>query len=114
MTWIKVWDDNNINFFQCDDISFKHISPHLSVKIDKIKFPESVDIFFSYFESTSGLIKFNIDTHDFSFKGVFIASIDIGNKYLTLSMRSDYMLRIPLEERRDQILEEILNNRETK
>jgi hypothetical protein len=54
--------------------------------------------------------KFNISCANFIANGTYFKSIDIDtNGLVTLGITSDYATLVPLDERRDQIIDEILN-----
>lgn len=54
--------------------------------------------------------KFNIVCANFMAQGSLIKSIDLDtNGLVTLGISSDYVTLVPLDERRDQIIDEILN-----
>ena len=58
--------------------------------------------------------KFNLASKNFEGRGTIIKSIDIGNKFLNISMRSDYTDMTPIDERREILIDEILNNQDKK
>lgn len=54
--------------------------------------------------------KFNVVCNNFMAQGSLIKSIDFDtNGIVTLGITSDYVTLVPLDERRDQIIDEILN-----
>jgi hypothetical protein len=54
--------------------------------------------------------KFNVVCSSFMAQGSLIKSIDLDpNGIVTLGITSDYVTLVPLDERRDQIIDEILN-----
>lgn len=54
--------------------------------------------------------KFNVVCNNFMAQGSLIKSIDLDpNGIVTLDITSDYVTLVPLDERRDQIIDEILN-----
>lgn len=108
--WVKINDD----VFFIEDVSMQlTIGAHSSIEmlVDLQKYPEYSDIFFNKFDKKE---KFNLSSKNFEGRGTIIKSIDIGNKFLNISMRSDYTDMTPIDERREILIDEILNNQDKK
>jgi hypothetical protein len=106
--WVKIKDE----VFYIEDISMQlTIGAHsnIDMSIDLQKYPEYSDIFFNKFER---LEKFNIIAKNFEGRGTVIKRIDIGNKFLNISMRCDYTDMTPIDERREILIDDILNNKD--
>lgn len=106
--WVKIKEE----IFYIEDISMQltiaaHSTIEMSINLEK--YPEYSDVFFNKFNKGE---KFNIVSKNFEGRGSIIKSIDIGNKFLNISMRCDYTDMTPIEERRDILIEDILNNKD--
>lgn len=106
--WIKI--DNEIVFVKESAVSVQFSTmAHavLDISIDLKKYPQYLNYFFNLFENGT---KFNLTTKKYEAKGTLIKSIDYGPYYLNLSLRCDLMESSDISERRDEIIENLLNN----
>lgn len=106
--WIKI--ENNIFFVKESNVAIQfstgsHAS--IEVSIDIKKYPQYLNYFFTLFENHS---KFNLETKKYFTKGTIIKSINYDSDCLLVSLRCDIMELTDLTERRDEIIENILNN----
>jgi len=127
MKWFSIGDDN---------FSAKEISIQFSIDTANNTFGyakmvntgcQTIDItivmennqknnsyFFNLYNQRSGYVsnyKFDINSYQFTANGCIIRSIstDPNTNTLTMDITSDYSKVIPLDERRDQIIEQILD-----
>jgi hypothetical protein len=127
MKWFSIGDDN---------FSAKEISIQFSIDTANNTFGyakmvntgcQTIDItivmennqknnsyFFNLYNQRSGCVsnyKFDINSYQFTANGCIIRSIstDPNTNTLTMDITSDYSKVIPLDERRDQIIEQILD-----
>jgi hypothetical protein len=108
--WVKINDET----FFIEDVSMQlTIGAHSNIDmlVDLQKYPEYSDILFSKFDKRE---KFNLVSKNFEGRGSVIKSIDIGNKFLNISMRCDYTDMTPVDERREILIDDILNNQDKK
>jgi hypothetical protein len=107
-SWIKINDE----IFYTKDISIQlSIGSHasLSLTFDINKYPSYSNIFFTKYD---GREKFNIVGKDFEAKGTIIKTIDIDKSTMIVSVRCDLLNHKDISERREEILDKVLNNPE--
>jgi hypothetical protein len=105
-SWIKINDET----FFIKDMSIQlSIGVHatLELSFDISKYPSYSNLFFSKFESRE---KFNIVGKEFEAKGTIIKTIDTGNTTMNISLRCDLLNHKDISERREEIIDEVLNN----
>ena len=103
--WVKINDE----VYWVEDVSMQlTLGAHASIelKFDISKYPEYSDIFFNIFDKCQ---KFTLVAKNFESRGTFVKSVDIGKKYLNISLKCDYTNQTPIDERRDILISEILN-----
>ena len=103
--WIKINDET----FYVEEISMQlTIGAHASIEIslDIIKYPQYSDIFFNKFDKRE---KFTLVAKSFECRGTLIKTIDIGKKLLNISLKCDYTNQTPIQERREILIDDILN-----
>ncbi len=106
--WIKIESD----VFFIKEVSIQlSVGSHASVDIsfDRSLYPDYESIFFKKYEDGR---KFSIIGKTFESKGSLIKSIDIDTHIINLSIRCDILNPINTSERRDEIIEEVLNNKD--
>lgn len=106
--WIKI--ENDIFFIKEISVQLS-VGSHASVDIsfDRNLYPDYEGIFFKKYEDGG---KFNIIGKTFESKGSLIKSIDIDTNFVNLSIRCDILNPSNILERRDEIIEEVLNNKD--
>ena len=82
-----------------------HASIELSFDIKN--YPTYSNIFFNKYENKE---KFNIVGKDFEAKGTIIKTIDIDTNTMNTSLRCDLLNNKDISERREEIIDEVLNN----
>lgn len=105
-SWIKI--DNDIFFIKESSLQFS-TAAHATVDIcvDLALYPQYLQHFFNLFQNHT---KFNLLTKDFEGKGTLIKSIDYDLESLKISLRCDLLNQSDKSERRDEIINELLNN----
>ncbi len=101
--WIKL--DGAI-FYIKDYSAQLSIGSHASFEIKLENRKDYSDILFMKFESKS---KFNLIGKQFEAKGVHIKGIDVNQNQLTISLRCDILDNRDISERREEIIDEVLN-----
>lgn len=108
--WIKIEDET----FYVEEVSMQlTIGAHASINIslDISKYPDYSDVFFNKFDKSE---KFTLVAKSFETRGTLIKTIDIGKKLLNISLKCDYTNQTPIDERRDILINQILNNDDKK
>jgi hypothetical protein len=83
-----------------------HTTTHLSV--DLIKYPEYLNKITDIFEMSK---KFEMISNRFIAPGSYIKSIDVDfDKKMNISVKSDVFNNVDTQQRRDEMLDELLNN----
>lgn len=134
MRWFKIGEDNftardlsiqysidtaNNNFGYAKIVSNGPQTIDLIISVDYSQ--NNRDYFFNLFDKRSQMLsaseyKFSIESAEISAHGCIIKSIttDPTTKLIVMEIIMDYSTVKPLQERRDEIIEEILNNKENK
>ena len=105
-SWIKINDET----FFIKDMSIQlSIGSHASLELsfDIKTYSTYSDIFFKKYENRE---KFNIVGKDFEAKGTIIKTIDIDSNTMNTSLRCDLLNHKDISERREEIIDEVLNN----
>jgi len=105
-SWIKINDET----FFIKDMSIQlSIGTHatLELSFDIKKYPNYSNIFFNKYENRE---KFNIVGKDFEAKGTIIKTIDIDTNTMNTSLRCDLLNHKDISERREEIIDKVLNN----
>ena len=105
-SWIKINDET----FFIKDMSIQlSIGTHASLELsfDIKTYPNYSNIFFNKYENRE---KFNIVGKDFEAKGTIIKTIDIDTNTMNTSLRCDLLNHKDISERREEIIDEVLNN----
>lgn len=105
-SWIKINDET----FLIKDMSIQlSIGSHatLELSFDIKTNPTYSNIFFNKYENRE---KFNIVGRDFEAKGTIIKTIDIDSNTMNTSLRCDLLNHKDISERREEIIDEVLNN----
>lgn len=105
-SWIKINDET----FFIKDMSIQlSIGVHASLELsfDVSKYPSYSNHFFNKFDNKE---KFNIVGKEFEAKGTIIKTIDIGTSTMNMSLRCDLLNHKDISERREEIIDEVLNN----
>jgi hypothetical protein len=105
-SWIKINDET----FFIKDMSIQlSIGVHASILLsfDISKYPSYSNLFFNKFENRE---KFNIVGKEFEAKGTIIKTIDTDNTTMNISLRCDLLNNKDISERREEIIDEVLNN----
>jgi len=104
--WIKV--DGVI--FTVKEYSVQlSIGSHASIEVSFDNRKDYSDFFFEKYEKRS---KFNLIGKQFEAKGVHIKGIDVSSNKINLSLRCDILDNRDISERRDEIIDEVLNNKD--
>jgi len=105
-SWIKINDET---FFIKDMTIQLSIGLHASLQLsfDIKKYPNYSNIFFNKYENRE---KFNIVGKDFEAKGTIIKTIDIDTNTMNISLRCVLLNHKDISERREEIIDEVLNN----
>jgi len=105
-SWIKI---NEETFFIKDMTIQLSIGTHatLELSFDIKKYPNYSNIFFNKYENRE---KFNIVGKDFEAKGTIIKTIDIDTNTMNTSLRCDLLNHKDISERREEIIDKVLNN----
>ena len=105
-SWIKI---NNETFFIKEMMIQLSIGSHASLQLsfDIKKYPKYSDIFFNKYENKE---KFNIVGKEFEAKGTIIKTIDTDKNTMNTSLRCDLLNHKDISERREEIIDEVLNN----
>ena len=105
-SWIKINDET----FFIKDMSIQlSIGSHASLELsfDIKTYPNYSNIFFNKYENRE---KFNIVGKDFEAKGTIIKTIDLDTNTMNTSLRCDLLNHKDISERREEIIDEVLNN----
>jgi hypothetical protein len=105
-SWIKINDET----FFIKDMSIQlSIGTHASLELsfDIKTYPNYSNIFFNKYENRE---KFNIVGKDFEAKGTIIKTIDIDTNTMNTSLRCDLLNHKDISERREEIIDKVLNN----
>ena len=105
-SWIKINDET----FFIKDMSIQlSIGSHatLELSFDIKTYPSYSTFFFNKYENRE---KFNIFGKDFEAKGTIIKTIDIDKNTINTSLRCDLLNHKDISERREEIIDEVLNN----
>jgi hypothetical protein len=105
-SWIKINDET----FFIKDMSIQlSIGSHanLELSFDINQYPSYSNIFFNKYERRE---KFNIVGKEFEAKGIIIKTIDIDKSTMNTSLRCDLLNHKDISERREEIIDEVLNN----
>jgi hypothetical protein len=104
--WVKI---NNEIYFIKDCVVQLSVMSHATINIefDLKKYPTYSDIFFNMYDSG---IKFDLIGRDFDGKGTQIKSIDCNSSTMNMSLRCDILNPSNISERRDEIIDDLLNN----
>jgi hypothetical protein len=105
-SWIKINDET---FFIKDMTIQLSIGSHASLQLsfDIKKYPNYSNIFFNKYENRE---KFNVVGKDFEAKGTIIKTIDLDTNTMNTSLRCDLLNHKDISERREEIIDEVLNN----
>jgi hypothetical protein len=105
-SWIKINDET---FFIKDMTIQLSIGSHatLELSFDIKTYPNYSNIFFNKYENRE---KFNIVGKDFEAKGTIIKTIDLDTNTMNTSLRCDLLNHKDISERREEIIDEVLNN----
>lgn len=106
--WIKIDDD--IIYVKEYNVSVQFsIMSHavIDIALDLVQYPQYLNYFFNLFQNHS---KFNLSTKKFIGKGTLIKSVDYDLDFLHISMRCDLLETSDISERRDEIIDNLLNN----
>lgn len=105
-SWIKI---NNETFFIKEMTIQLSIGSHASISLsfDISKYPNYSIIFFNKYENKE---KFNIIGKEFEAKGTIIKTIDTDRNTMNTSLRCDLLNHKDISERREEIIDEVLNN----
>jgi hypothetical protein len=105
-SWIKI---NNETFFIKEMTIQLSIGSHASISLsfDINKYPNYSSIFFNKYENKE---KFNIIGKEFEAKGTIIKTIDTDRNTMNTSLRCDLLNHKDISERREEIIDEVLNN----
>jgi len=104
--WVKI---NNEIYFIKDCVVQLSVMSHATINIefDLKKYPTYSDIFFNMYDSG---VKFDLIGRDFDGKGTQIKSIDCNSSTMNMSLRCDILNPSNISERRDEIIDDLLNN----
>jgi hypothetical protein len=104
--WIKI---DNETFYVKEVMIQLTVMAHATIDLsfDIKSYPSYSDIFFNMYEKGS---KFNIVAKEFEGKGIMIKAVDVGSKIMNISLKCDLLNHKDISERRDEIIEEVLNN----
>lgn len=119
MSWIKI--DNRV--FEVDSVDIQlSIGSHsnLNIRLNLEKNPKYYDFFIKKYEmQSSGLVtlnksvKFDLIHKNFIAKGCITKTIDIVfDKQMNISLICDYLDQTDTQERREELINELLNNNE--
>ena len=105
-SWIKINDET---FFIKDMTIQLSIGSHatLQLSFDIKTYPNYSNIFFNKYENRE---KFNVVGKDFEAKGTIIKTIDLDTNTMNTSLRCDLLNHKDISERREEIIDEVLNN----
>ena len=105
-SWIKINDET---FFIKDVTIQLSIGSHatLELSFDIKTYPNYSNIFFNKYENRE---KFNVVGKDFEAKGTIIKTIDLDTNTMNTSLRCDLLNHKDISERREEIIDEVLNN----
>jgi hypothetical protein len=105
-SWIKINDET---FFIKDMTIQLSIGSHatLELSFDIKTYPNYSNIFFNKYENRE---KFNVVGKDFEAKGTIIKTIDLDTNTMNTSLRCDLLNHKDISERREEIIDEVLNN----
>jgi hypothetical protein len=111
-SWIKI----NKEIFLIKDmviqlsmVRLKKFGSHASLQLsfDIKTYQEYTDIFFSKYENRE---KFDIVGKEFEAKGTIIKTIDVDKNTMIVSLRCDLLNHKDISERREEIIDKVLNN----
>jgi hypothetical protein len=104
--WVKI---NNEIYFIKDCVVQLSVMSHATINIefDLKKYPTYSDIFFNMYDIG---VKFDLIGRDFDGKGTQIKSIDCNSSTMNMSLRCDILNPSNISERRDEIIDDLLNN----
>lgn len=104
--WVKI---NNDIYHIKDCVVQLSVMSHatINIEIDLKKYPTYSDIFFNMYDSG---LKFDLIGRDFDGRGTQIKSIDCNSTRMNIYLRCDILNPSNILERRDEIIDELLNN----
>jgi hypothetical protein len=104
--WVKI---NNDIYHIKDCVVQLSVMSHatINIEIDLKKYPTYSDIFFNMYDSG---LKFDLIGRDFDGRGTQIKSIDCNSTRMNISLRCDILNPSNILERRDEIIDDLLNN----
>lgn len=102
--WIKL--EGNIFYIKQFSVQLS-LGSHASIEVSTENRKDYSDIFFNKYESGT---KFNLIGKQFEAKGVHIKGIDVNQNQINLSLRCDILDNRDISERREEIIDEVLNN----
>lgn len=105
-SWIKI---NNDTFFVKEESVQFSIGAHatINISVDLKLYPEYLQHFFNI---SQNIIKFDLTTKDFEAKGCQMKSLDYDLEYLKIALRCDVLIDKDKSERRDELIDDLLNN----
>ncbi len=106
--WIKI--NGETIFIEESNVSVQfstmaHAS--LDIRVNLNNYPQYLTYFFNLFQNHS---KFDLVAKKFEAKGTLIKSVDYDLEFLNISLRCDILNLSDLSERRDEIIDSLLNN----
>jgi len=104
--WIKI--DGDTFYIKSSSVQLT-IGSHASIEISVENRKDYSDFFFKKYEMLS---KFNLIGKQFEAKGVHIKGIDVDTNQINISLRCDILDDRDISERREEIINEVLNNKD--
>lgn len=103
--WVKI--DDEIFYTKNTSVQLT-IGSHATIEISVENRKDYSDFFFKKYDSG---VKFNLIGKQFDAKGVHIKRIDIDSNQINISLRCDILDNRDISERREEIINDILNNK---
>ena len=104
--WVKI--DGDTFYIKNSSVQLT-IGSHASIEISLENRKDYSDFFFRKYETLS---KFNLIGKQFEAKGVHIKGIDVDTNQINISLRCDILDDRDISERREEIIDEVLNNKD--
>lgn len=103
--WVKI--DGGTFYIKQGSVQLS-LGSHATIEISIENRKDYSDFFFKKYDSG---VKFNLIGKQFEAKGVHIKRIDVSLNNINISLRCDILDDRDISERRDEIIDEVLNNK---
>lgn len=104
--WVKI--DGDTFYIKQGSVQLT-LGSHATIEISVENRKDYSDFFFKKYDSG---VKFNLIGKQFDAKGVHIKGIDVDTNQINISLRCDILDNRDISERREEIINEVLNNKD--